>query len=281
MKVRMLAGFLGLLAVGLMPAAGAAAETQHTSRINANNVPLDWCPGNASICQDSSHDGPLLTAGTVVTMQCWTKGRPNSVSPLWFYVTLSGRQGFVKAEYVNNQWLTSPYCGNNANSVQKEVNASLTATGTVRFGVSHPAALSDRQTMAAVPFSKPNNTSPAGWGPYYGWAGDCISYAVVSWHSSGVNIYPHPIGNAISTYNYYHSRGLTHPASLKPPRGALVFWNAVNGRTNYGHVMVSLGDGEVVGTRGWDSQYTLPTHATTVSAINASLGTSIGWFEPA
>ena len=185
----------------------------------------------------------------------------------------------MKAEYVNNQWLTSPYCGNN-----KEVNASLTATGITRFGVSNPAASSDRQTMAAAPFYKPNDTSPAGWGPAYGWAGDCISYAAVSWHSSGVDIYPHPIGDAIDTYNYYHRYYplKMQPASLSPPRGALVFWNAKDSKgKNYGHVMVSLGDGGVVGTHGWDGDYTWPTYATTVSAINSSLGTSLGWFEPA
>ena len=292
MNVKVLSGILGLLFVtGFLPAVGAAAgvqqtsvvEPQHTSWINASNVPLDWCPGNAGICQDSRHDA-LLGHRTTVTMQCWVKGRANSVSSLWFYVTLSGHQGFVKAEYVNHQWLTSPYCGNitgkglsaSLAATVKEVNASLAATGTVRFGVSYPAALSDRQTMAAAPFYKPNSTTEAGWGSHYGWAGDCISYVAVSWHSSAVDIY---VRNAIDTYNYYHSK--MHPASLKPPRGALVFWHAYSGGTDYGHVMVSLGDGEVVGTQGWDKQYTLPTYATQVSVINSKLRTSIGWFEPA
>jgi hypothetical protein len=45
--------------------------------------------------------------------------------------------------------------------------------------------------------------------------------------------------------------------------------------------MVSLGDGEVAGTQGFDPQYTEPTHATTVKIINALDGPSVGWVQPA
>jgi hypothetical protein len=144
--------------------------------------------------------------------------RANSTSNKWFYVTLSGHQGFVKAEQVSNQWTGSPYCGNDTTGLEREVIASLAATGIVRFGVAYPAAPSDRQTMAAAPFHKPDDTSSNGWGPHYGWAGDCISYAAVSWHSAGVNIY---FANAIDVLSSTTtSRGARSTQRALPRRAA-------------------------------------------------------------
>jgi hypothetical protein len=39
-----------------------------------------------------------------------------------------------------------------------------------------------------------------------------------------------------------------------PPRGAMVFWDAVSGGHNHGQVEISLGNGRSIGTRGWDGQ---------------------------
>jgi len=127
--------------------------------------------------------------------------------------------------------------------------------------------------MAAAPFYKPNTQDTnSGWGPGYDWSGDCSSYAALAWHDGAdVNIY---FGNAAQMYQHYRGMPGFHTGGV-PPRGALVFWQF----STLGHVMVSLGDGEVAGTQGTDGQHLL-TFAVPMSYENGRLGAALGWIQP-
>ena len=75
------------------------------------NVPLDWCPGNAAICQDSQRVA-VLAAHTAVTMVCWVDSTryEGQQYPRWFYVKAGSYQGWLKAEWVGNQYPSAPWC---------------------------------------------------------------------------------------------------------------------------------------------------------------------------
>src|SRR5437762_3005661 len=58
---------IGMFALGASP---ASAWTGPSRIISTHSAPLDWCPGNAAICQDSRHL-TILAPSTAVTMVCW------------------------------------------------------------------------------------------------------------------------------------------------------------------------------------------------------------------
>jgi hypothetical protein len=222
---------------------------------------LDWCPGNASICQDSSRLAQLST-GTNVTMQCWIDARsvPGIQYPRWFYVTAGSLQGFVKAEYVWPQTST-PNCSTN-----QRVTASLWTTGLGNYHAVYPSQTQMDTTLHLY------KVSYATWGPYRDWSGDCIAFAALAWNQAGKKLQDY--GNAYQVYSWYRTHSPKPTNVGTPPRGALVFWNAYSGGIDYGHVAVSLGNGKVVGTQGWDNQRL----ETTDYGISSS--GYLGWVEP-
>jgi hypothetical protein len=244
-----------------------ASGVSYTSIIRAS-APLDWCPGNASICQDSRRVSTLAT-GTRVHMNCWIDARKNGFTyPRWFYVTVSnGKTGFVKAERVGRQTSVANCSTNLA------VMASLWTTGLDHYNKKTPTA-ADLANMKKY-FGKPADKSSNGWGPMLDWNGECISFAALAWLSTGAThrIY---FANAIDSYYKYRSRGLVHTSGT-PPRGALVYWHSYSGGKDYGHVAVSLGNGRVVTTGGYDAQNVRQMQAITDKAIWAG---SVGWVMP-
>lgn len=226
--VALTAGMLGV-------ARGSIAEAATYPSMIKTSAPLDWCPGAASICQDSRRI-TTLAPGTRVRMECWidAPSRSGTKLPRWFYVTVSsGATGWVKAERVGAQTSVSN-CQN-----KPAVWASLWTTGLDHYGKTQPTT-ADRANMKKY-YGFTN------WGPKVDWSGDCKSFAALAWLSTSTSRLL-PRGNAIDVYRAYKAQGKVRTSGV-PPRGALVFWNV----TSYGHVAVSLGNNRVVTTVGMDN----------------------------
>ena len=237
------------------PASGPHIVANHSAS-------LDWCPGNAAVCQDNRRLA-VLGPNMAVHMGCWLDARHVNgyTYNRWFYVSGGGHQGFVKAELVTAQ-AKVPNCSTNL-----RVSVSLWATWTSSYGQTKPTA-EDVSLWAG--FGNPKST----WGAKLDWSGDCVAFVYLAWHNRGAGRTLQYRGNARPLYDQYVARG-PHPTKTgTPPRGALVFWNAVSGGTNFGHVAISLGNGRVVGTQGWDNQL-LPT---TDRAIWST--SYLGWVLP-
>jgi hypothetical protein len=240
----------------LLTARAAEAET-FSSRITAN-VGMYDCTSASALCTTAVTTAP---GGTAARMVCWEDGRAAAGSVRWFYVRLAnGRQGFVPANRVAAQAAVRSCGDRNASNEIDGVIAARWALG--RNGaVDVPRAEQDR--LAAV------------WGvsrghTYGDWSGDCIGFAVLAWDAAGSVL---PRGNAIDVFRHYRDGGRIR-TDRNPPRGALVFWNAVSGGQNYGHAEVSLGNGRSIGTQGWDGQR-LPVSIATIGASDY-----LGWAMP-
>jgi len=238
----------------LLAARPVAAET-FPSRITAT-VGMYDCTSGSALCTTAVR---TATGGTAARMVCWEDGRAAAGSVRWFYVRLAnGSQGFVPANRVGTQASVRSCRDRNASNEIDGVIAARWALG--RNGV---AAVSgaDQYRLNVV---WPVNT-------YGDWSGDCIGFAALAWDAAGSAL---PRGNAIDVFRVYRGQNRIRP-DRNPPRGALVFWNAVasNGQ-NFGHVEVSLGNGRSIGTQGWDGQRK-PVSIAAIGSVNY-----LGWAMP-
>jgi cell wall-associated NlpC family hydrolase len=244
----------GCLGAYVIVTAGPAAAWSGPSKI-ISSAPLDWCPGTAQVCQDNERV-TTLGAGTLVTMQCWIDDRyePGFAYPRWFYVHAGSAYGFVKAELVSNQNPNTPNCAN-----VPAVAAILWGTSTDQFHQLKPTA-QDR-ALAAQLWGITNWTLG---GTTNGWSGNCVIFAGLAWHAAGVAIKTGPTAARIATEYRLAD-------TLNPPPGALVFWGG-----SFGHVAVSLGNGQVVGTQGFNVLE--ETVRQTIAAVTSSSGYPyLGW----
>jgi hypothetical protein len=122
-----------------------------------------------------------------------------------------------------------------------------------------PSSVRDRAVQAALRTEGHWNAQDTGdaayfsggdWapGPYGEWSGDCIKLTVAAYLDAGLGRIP-SAGSAAAMYRTYLNRGPVHAGT--GPVGALVFWPNAAGGT--GHVALSLGDGRVVTTNGYDT----------------------------
>lgn len=94
------------VAAGVGAAAPAQAEDYHHSRMNKQ-----WYPWNSPWSQGWSQ-WPI-PANASVRMICWTTGAYQDGTAKWFKVQRNDSpftQGFVPANSVSSQWLSSPRC---------------------------------------------------------------------------------------------------------------------------------------------------------------------------
>src|SRR5262249_11882468 len=259
-----LGGLLTLCAVLLQPRT-AHGEAFHLSNIfPARTAPLDFCPGNAPICQDSHRVSATMTlpGGTAVAMVCWVgNGRLVNGTQKWFYITVPskpGYDGWVNANFVAHQWLSSPYCYDKGTRQIRGAVASLFSTGLSEIGQLHPTTTDVANALAKYGFPK------SMWGPKLDWSGDCVMFTGLSWWNAGQLIHHGTNAAAIARTYTLTKTGI-------PPRGAAVFWDV--GST--GHGAISLGDWWVVTTQGLDNDL-LPTVANWVSSLNKRM-TYLGW----
>jgi len=190
-------------------------------------------------------------------MVCWQDGS-NFTGPYttnrWFWVkSQSGKVGFISASVVPvNRQTKVPAC-----STSKSIVAVENAVE--RYG----------QIMASAAdlalFAK-SEWSP---GPVGEWSGDCVKLPYVAWHAAGVTIQKN---DAITNYDYYHSRHLvTPPSAAAPPVGAVVWYNV----TSDGHEAIYIGDGLVASTQGVDWN-----HKPNIVKPYKSWSSYLGWWLP-
>jgi hypothetical protein len=96
----------GLLAAGVSAAQPAFAESFHTSYMTKTFTP--WL--------STTSQGPQywpVDKGWTVSMKCWNTGKYVDGTAKWFWIKSSVypyTQGYVPANDVGHQWLSSPHC---------------------------------------------------------------------------------------------------------------------------------------------------------------------------
>lgn len=94
------------LAIGVGLASPASAEAFHTSTMAKSFTP--WLSTTSRGAQYWT-----IGAGTTVSMKCWSTGSYVDGTGKWFKVISSNypfTQGYVPANDVAHQWLSSPHC---------------------------------------------------------------------------------------------------------------------------------------------------------------------------
>jgi surface antigen len=115
-------------------------------------------------------------------------------------------------------------------------------------------------------------SAPQNAGHY--WSGWCLAFASNDWKVAGGDGMV-SASSANDAWYTFLGQGRANTSGSRPPRGALVFWDT----GTYGHVAISLGNWQAVGTRGYDGD-TQPISNYGVDPTGHSLGTFRGWVMP-
>jgi hypothetical protein len=129
------------------------------------------------------------------------------------------------------------------------------------------AAVSGTREQRAVPWA----TGRVGSTAYEGY---CELFVENAFGTSG------RYASAISNYNAMNNRGAIHGGNTSVPAGALAFFGATSSNGYFGHVMLSLGNGQFVSTNVGSSGYLVNSGRvgyTTISLVQASSGPYLGW----
>lgn len=256
--VALIAVLLGILS---FTAAPASAET-FSSKMNKSSGMYD-CISSSTQCTTKITNADVNVRARMV---CWQDGRTVDNQVRWFYVRLeNGRQGFVPAPRVSYQTSVKSCTDKNASN---EIDGVIAANWALSRNGQTLIGTNDANTLSTVFGMTPAKT-------FGDWSGDCISFAAMSWYSAGSKI---TVKNAYQVYMDYKNAGRIN-VSQNPPRGALVFWNAFSGGTNFGHVEVSLGNNRSIGTTGWDGQR-LPVAPAAISYSTVNSSKYLGWAMP-
>lgn len=257
LTLAMLAGLASLSLVGASPASATTVAHYRVAGTGGSGVSARTAPVVARGTTHGAREGEWLN------VQCQVLGEPFGPrgNRLYFLVNQSGRVFYVPDFYTDSPHLAAqppiagiPMCG---------VASPAPSTRADR------AVAWARAQLGEVYASPADGIQYSGWapGPLYEWSGDCAKFGHRAWSVAGISV---PRGNAIDIYKVYRSRGQVHTVGT-PPAGALVFWNV----TSYGHVAVSVGGNQVIGTRGMDFAR-LPIQQYSIAAISGYLG----WVMP-
>jgi hypothetical protein len=109
----------------------------------------------------------------------------------------------------------------------------------------NPGVTAQMQAAANWAIAEKNSPDPT-WSDHYGhaWSGWCEEFAE---QAEGFQF---RFGSATQDYTWERDHGRIH-TDANPPVGALVFYGGGNG---YGHVAVSVGGGQAIGTLGYVGQ---------------------------
>lgn len=259
MRVKLLVALLVLTMAGSLAVAVPAAAAG-PSRMSASTGTYD-CTSTSSQCTTNRYSA---SAGARGTMVCWEEGREAAGGRKWFYFRYdNGREGFVPANRVSSQTVVDR-CSNTttSNSLRSYRRGVAAARWALSRNGQRAVSRADQDRLAARGGVSPNHTLGD-------WSGDCSGFVFLAWDSIGIRI---NFRNARQMWDAYPSS--RRRTDRNPPRGALVFWNATSGGTNYGHVEISLGNGASIGTTGWDGQW-LPNARASISSSNY-----LGWVMP-
>ncbi len=220
----------------------ASATVQYQSQI-ARRTAMYWCTSMSfGYCAT-----PFAAANPgSAHMVCYRDGPDNGAR--WFFVFMpNGSEGFVYSNDVVNQTST-PNC------------ATVNWVKATDFAYTHLGQVSD--------FAD----SYPGWDHY--WSGACVVFVAIAW---GGNVIPQlgPNSTAYSQWlNYNRLGAATTEKTYAPPRGAVVFFVLLP-VTLVGHIAVSLGNWQFIGTTGLTGAGT----ATNAQDIRSTSG-YLGWVFP-
>jgi hypothetical protein len=227
-------------------ASGGPAEAAGRPYVGTSSADMFWCTSVQRLCANEPF--ARIAQGTPLKMVCWVDDRApfTGASRRWFYSLLdNGQEGYLWAPQVANQTPNTPRCD------------SVNWLNTANWAIGHLGQTTGSSTEAA-------QFTAADWapGPVGEWSGDCPKFTFLAWGKQTLR------GNAIDLFRQYRSLGRVHPG--RPPRGALVFWN----RTNLGHVAISIGNWQAIGTQGVDNQR-LP-----IARYGVNTPDYLGWTMP-
>lgn len=237
----------------------ASAQAPRPERLAFRSGPTIASGAGLRYCTNLNKSGCAvfgsLTRGTRVTMYCYTDDsyavgayRSNR----WFYVTGSGKQGYVHSSRVTEQTAV-PNC-----SSKRGVRVARWAA--TRVGVTGLTGAERRRLGVSESY----------------WTGNCALFARASYVMPRPSVEPRFRGNAIDMYRSYKAAGLVEDGS---PRyaGSLVFYPE-SVAPGYGHVAVYLGNGMVATTVGGVGA---PPTANTLSPVNFMSVAPLGWVRAA
>jgi hypothetical protein len=243
--------------VAAVPFAQTAGAETFPSKIT-RQVGMYDCTSSSALCRAAVTTAAVGQPGRMV---CWEDGRAADGQVRWFYVRLkNGRQGFVPASRVSPQTKVKSCRDRTAG---REVQGIMAARAALSRNGLRDVAANDKQRLTTL-YGVPLNHTLGDW------SGDCIGFTNLSWDAAGVKV---PLRHARQVYDQFKARGQIR-TDRNPPRGALVFWNAVSGGYNYGHVEISLGNSRSIGTSGWDGQ----RKPVSIEAIGTT--NYLGWAMP-
>jgi uncharacterized protein YraI len=203
-----------VLSVAVPPAA-AAGNYATTGTVNVRSG-----PGTSY-----GITGSAGTGAPFVLLCQWQNGTSVNGNRTWDYVRFA--TGFVGA--IADYWTTTP-----------SFNSFAPGTGDCNAAPANPVTA---QMSAAANWAQAEKNSPnPRWSDHFGhaWSGWCEQFAE---QAEG---FPAVFPSAFAHYQWQLSHGRIH-TDTNPPVGAVVFYGGAGG---YGHVAVSIGGGQEIGTLG-------------------------------
>lgn len=166
--------------------------------------------------------------GNVFTLACqYQNGTSVGGNATWDRVTFAGGLSGVIADY----WTSTP-----------SFNSFAPGTGDCTAPAPGPAVTPQMQRAAAWATAEKNSPDPT-WSDHFShaWSGWCEQFAE---QAEGFTF---QFASATAHYQWQAARGRIH-TDASPPVGAVVFYGGSNG---FGHVAISIGGGQEIGTYGF------------------------------
>lgn len=245
---------------------------------------------------DAARVGPGAPEGAWVNTRCQTWGDP--VGPranrLWWLIDYGGRQFFVADRYLTTPNVANvpvpgePWCGAPQTPPTPPTPQPPVQPQPQPVQPTEPAPGVDHTAQAVATWARAqlgrvyasaedraalrragSDWKRRGDGPVGEWSGDCYRFAFVAWMHRGVRPL-NGFGTARRTADRYVRLGRLRQGT--PPAGAIVFYHW----GSYGHAGISLGDGQVISTRGTDGQrLAVRQHGLHVAGLGHR-----GWVDP-
>lgn len=218
-------GVLLAAVTALCAGAAAPALAAGTYSVTGASLTVRTGPGTGYQAIATVHRGDAFT------LQCQYQGGTNvGGNATWDRVAFASGLTGVIADY----WTTTPSFNNYA-----------PGTGDCNAPPPGPSVTAQMRQAANWAISEKNSPDPT-WSDHFrhAWSGWCEQFAE---QAEGFTF---TFGSAAAHYNWQSAHGRIH-TDANPPVGAVVFYGGGGG---YGHVAISIGGGQEIGTYGFVGQ---------------------------
>lgn len=214
------------MAVAAVTAATATpALAAGTYSVTGDSLTVRTGPGTAY-----PSTGWTAHRGDAFTLECQYQGGTDvGGNRTWDRATFANGHAGVISDY----WTTTPSFNNFA-----------PGTGDCNAPPPGPPVSAQMRQAAAWAIAEKNSPDPT-WSDHFrhAWSGWCEQFA------EQAEQFAFQFPSAIAHYNWQQARGRIH-TDANPPVGAVVFY----GGGGYGHIAISIGGGQEVGTYGYSGQ---------------------------